>query len=84
MTRKARTGCLERRRRYMFAIGQDDHAKEPGATATLREAAVTAGPPAEIEVYPADHVWTVIDSPSYEAAAAERGWERMSALFATL
>lgn len=68
----------------MFAIGQDDHAKEPGATATLREAAVTAGPPAEIEVYPAHHVWTVIDSPSYEAAAAERGWERMSALFATL
>jgi carboxymethylenebutenolidase len=38
----------------------------------------------EVEVYPANHGWTVIDSPAYDPAAAERAWGRMSALFATL
>jgi carboxymethylenebutenolidase len=70
--------------RYLFAIAQDDDAKEPGMKTALRDAAAAAGRPAEIEVYPAKHGWTVIDSPSYDAAAAERAWTRMSALFAAL
>ncbi|MEZ0497488.1 dienelactone hydrolase family protein [Sphingomonas sp. IW22] len=70
--------------RYLIAIGQDDDAKAPGDKTAFREAASAAGRPAEVEVYPANHGWTVIDSPSYDQAAAERAWERMSAMFATL
>ena len=72
------------RARYLFAIGQDDDAKAPAVKTQLREAAAAAGRPAEVEVYPANHGWTVVDSPSYDAAAAERAWQRMSALFAPL
>ncbi|MFN3389280.1 MAG: dienelactone hydrolase family protein [Allosphingosinicella sp.] len=74
----------ETQARYLFAISQDDDAKAPDVKTALRDAAAAAGRPAEIEVYPADHGWTVIDSPAYDAAAAERAWTRMSALFATL
>lgn len=74
----------ETQARYLFAFGQDDDAKAPEVKTALLEAAAAAGRPAEVEVYPANHGWTVIDSPSYDAAAAERAWERMSALFATL
>ncbi len=66
---------------YLFAIGQNDDQKEPEVKNLLRQAAATAKVPAEIEVYPADHGWTVIDSPSYAKEAAERAWGRMSALF---
>ena len=66
---------------YLFAIGQNDDEKDPDAKTALRAAAQAAGRPAEVEVYPADHGWTVIDSPSYAQAPAERAWERMSALF---
>ena len=74
----------ETQARYLFAIAQDDDAEAPGVKAALREAAAAAGRPAEVEVYPADHGWTVIDSPAYDAAAAERAWARMSVLFGTL
>lgn len=74
----------ETQARYLFAIAQDDDAETPQVKTALREAAAAAGRPAEVEVYPADHGWTVIDSPAYDAAAAERAWGRMSALFATL
>lgn len=33
----------------------------------VREAAAAAGRPAEVEPYPADHGWTVIESPAYDA-----------------
>ncbi|GAA4780896.1 dienelactone hydrolase family protein [Stakelama sediminis] len=66
---------------YLFAIAQNDDAKEPEDKTDLKQAAAAAGRPAEIEVYPADHGWTVIDSPAYDKAAAEKAWARMSALF---
>jgi carboxymethylenebutenolidase len=66
---------------YLFAIARNDDAKEPGVKDALRQAAEKARRPAEIEVYPADHGWTVPDSPVYDKAAAERAWERLSALF---
>jgi carboxymethylenebutenolidase len=37
-----------------------------------------------VEVYAANHGWTVVDSPSFNAPEAERAWARMSALFADL
>lgn len=66
---------------YLFAIGRNDDAKEPTVKDALKQAAEEAGRPAEIEVYPADHGWTVLDTPIYDKAQAERAWERMLALF---
>ena len=59
-------------------------ARDPEAKDKLRAAAAAAHRPAEIEVYPAEHGWTVADTPMYDAAAAETAWGRMKALFATL
>ena len=70
--------------RYLFAIGQNDDEQAPEEKIVLREAAAAASRPAEVEVYPATHGWTLIDSRAYDAAAAERAWARMSALFAAL
>lgn len=66
---------------YLFAIAQNDDTKDPSSQGTLRNAAKEAGRDAEIEVYPADHGWTVPDSPAYDASAAERAWQRILALF---
>ena len=67
---------------YLVAIAQDDDAKDPAATATLRETFAAIDNPAEIEVYAGDHGWTVPDSPAYAPQAAERAWERLRALYA--
>lgn len=72
------------RARYLFAIGRNDDEKAPDEKNMLREAAAAAGRPAEVEVYPAAHGWMHPDSPVYDPVQAERGWARMSALFATL
>lgn len=69
---------------FLFAIGQNDDAKEPTVKDALRKAADEAQRPAEIEVYPADHGWTVPDTPLYDKAQAERAWERMLALLGRL
>ncbi|MDQ4086535.1 MAG: dienelactone hydrolase family protein [Pseudomonadota bacterium] len=69
---------------YLFAIGHNDDAEAPEEKTVLRDAAAAAGRPAEVEVYPATHGWTLIDSRAYDAAQAERAWARMSTLFAAL
>ena len=75
---------LQRGSSYLIAIGQNDDAKQPEAKTALRKAADAAGAKAEIEVYAADHGWCVPDSPVYNAAQAERAWERLLALYAKL
>lgn len=72
---------IEATGRYLIAIAQNDDAKAPGEKDTLRAAASAAGAPAEIEVYPAGHGWCVPDSPSYNAAEAERAWGRLLATY---
>lgn len=72
---------LESRHRYLVAIARNDDAKAPGEKNALRQAAAAANAQAEIEVYPADHGWCVPDSPSYNAAEAERAWGRLLALY---
>lgn len=69
---------------FLFAIARNDDARAPGDKDVLQAAAAAAGRPAEIEVYPADHGWTVPDTPIYDKVAAERAWARLLALFATL
>ena len=69
---------------YLILPGQDDDANEPHAVAALQAAAEAAARPAEIEVYKANHGWCVPDAPSYDAAEADRAWERLLALYARL
>lgn len=68
---------------YLFAIAQNDDAKDPDAKTILRQAAEAAGIPAEVEVYAGDHGWTVPDSPAYDEAAAEKAWAELLALYRT-
>lgn len=75
---------LEASSRYLVAIARNDDAKAPGEKDALRQAATAARAPAEVEVYPADHGWCVPDSPSYDAAEADRAWGRLLALYQTL
>ncbi|HEU4821707.1 MAG TPA: dienelactone hydrolase family protein [Qipengyuania sp.] len=80
-TAKSPHRMLETGNRYLIAIAQNDDAKAPGDKDALRQAASAARVAAEIEVYPADHGWCVPDSPSYNAAEAERAWGRLLALY---
>jgi carboxymethylenebutenolidase len=66
---------------YLFAVAENDDAREPAAKDALREAFAKAGLAAEIEVYPAAHGWCPPDSPVHDVAQAERAWARMLALF---
>ena len=71
----------------LIAIAQNDDARDPGSKDALRSACGTASRASqtcEIEVYPANHGWTVTDSPSYDAAQAERAFRRQLALYAKL
>ena len=68
----------------LIAIAQNDDARDPAAKTKLREACDTAGRSCEIEVYPANHGWTVADSPAYDPAQAERAFQRQLAFYARL
>lgn len=65
----------------LVGVAQNDDERDPKAKETLRKAAEGAGRPLEIEVYPAQHGWCVIDSPVYDEEQAERAWARMLATF---
>jgi carboxymethylenebutenolidase len=69
---------------YLIAVAKNDDARAPEDKNVFRAAAETAGRPAEIEVYAADHGWCVPDSPSYDQAEAERAWTRLLALYSRL
>jgi len=49
--------------------------------ARLENALTQAGVDHQIETYPAKHGWVLRDTPVYDAAAAERHWQTMLALF---
>jgi carboxymethylenebutenolidase len=66
----------------LICIAQNDDERQPEAKDALRQAADAAHVDAEIEVYPAQHGFCVIDSPVYDEAQAERAWARMLATFA--
>jgi carboxymethylenebutenolidase len=68
---------------FLIAVAQNDDEREPQTKETLRQAFAAASRPAEIEVYPAQHGWCVIDSQVYNEAQAERAWARLLHLFQT-
>lgn len=62
---------------FLFAIAQNDDAKDPASKTRLVDA---FGERAEVEVYPADHGWVPPDSARYDQAQAEKAWGRLLAL----
>lgn len=69
---------------FLFAIAKNDDARSPGDKDALKAAAASAGRPAEVEVYNADHGWCTLDAPSYDKGEADRAYARQLALFAKL
>ncbi len=69
---------------YLIAVAQNDDAKDPQTKVTFGDAARAAGRAAEVEVYAADHGWTVLDSPVYNKAEAERAYAAKMALYGAM
>ncbi len=71
--------------RWLVAIAENDDARAPGDKDKLKAAFAASSQPAEIEVYKGTmHGWCPPDSQVYNAAEANRAWERLLATFATL
>lgn len=65
----------------LVCVAQSDDTRDPEAKSTLRTVAAGANVTAEVEVYPAQHGWCVVDSPVYDETQADRAWGRMLAVF---
>ena len=67
---------------YLIAIAANDDARSPTDKDVLKADFAAAKLPAEIEVYAGTmHGWCPPDSRVYDAAQANRAWDRMLALF---
>lgn len=65
----------------LICIARSDDERDPAAKTVLRRAAEQASIPAEIEVYPAQHGWCVLDTPVYDRTQADLAWSRMLSTF---
>ena len=66
----------------LIAIARNDDAQAPTDKDALKAAGDAAAADVTVEVYQGDHGWTVLDSPVYDEAEAERAWANMLALYA--
>lgn len=67
---------------YLFALAENDDARDPAEKDRLRAALAGRGGFNEVEVYAgAQHGWCPPDGRAYNEAAAEKAWGRMLALF---
>lgn len=66
---------------FLVAIGQNDDRNQPDAKDILKASFAAARRPATVEVYPADHGWTVAGSQAYNEPAAERAWAELLRLY---
>ena len=62
---------------YLVLIAQNDAQRMPDEAPTLQMGFKAAGLPATVEVYPANHGWTVAGSQTYDEAQAERAWAEL-------
>jgi len=65
----------------LIAISRDDDARDLEAKDLLAAAAEEAAASIHVEVYDGDHGWTVLDSPVYAEAEAERAWAALLAMY---
>jgi carboxymethylenebutenolidase len=66
---------------FLVAIARNDDEKQPDAKDVLKAAFAAAKRRATVEVYPADHGWTVAGSQAYNEPAAERAWAELLRLY---
>jgi carboxymethylenebutenolidase len=66
---------------YLVAIARNDDQADPEAKAVLRATFDQTKRPATVEVYPANHGWCVPGGAVYDAAAAEKAWSELLALY---
>ena len=66
----------------IICIARNDDAKAPTDKDALKAAGDAAPADVSVEVYQGDHGWTVLDSPVYDEAEAERAWAALLALYA--
>ncbi len=69
------------RSRVYIAGAIEDASFPDEMKARLEDALTKAGVEHQIETYPAKHGWVFRDTPVYDAAASERHWQTMLALF---
>ena len=62
-------------------IADNDDKQDPTVKEKLKAALAAAKRPHKVEVYPADHGWTVKGSQVYEETEAERAWAELLALY---
>jgi carboxymethylenebutenolidase len=68
--------------RFLIAIAENDDAKQPEAKSKLKEAFAQASLTATVQVFEGTkHGWCPPDSQVYDAAAAEKAWSELLALF---
>lgn len=67
--------------RFAVLVAQNDDAKDPQAKDVLKASFAAAQRPAIVEVYPADHGWTVPGGQVYDAVQAERAWSELLKLY---
>jgi len=67
--------------RLYIAGAIEDQSFPDDMKARLEEALTTAGVDHRIETYQAKHGWVLRDTPVYDAAAAQRHWQTLIALF---
>jgi carboxymethylenebutenolidase len=70
------------RAKIYIAAASDDPSFPDEAKAKVAQALAAAGVDHTLETYPAKHGWVLADTPVYDAAATERHWQTMTALFA--
>jgi carboxymethylenebutenolidase len=63
------------------AVADNDDKREPTVKDTLKEAFAAAKVSARVEVYPANHGWTVKGGQTYDEASAERAWGELTTLY---
>jgi len=70
---------------WLIAIAENDDSRSPDDKDKLKAAFAASGQPAEIEVYKGTmHGWCPPDSQVYNAAEANRAWDRLLATFKAL
>jgi carboxymethylenebutenolidase len=62
---------------FLVLIAKNDAEHMPKERATLDAAFKVAHRPAKVEVYPANHGWTVAGSQTYDEQQAERAWAEL-------
>jgi carboxymethylenebutenolidase len=68
---------------YLVLIARNDAEKMPREKDELEAAFAAAHRPATVEIYPADHGWTVAGSQTYDEAQAERAWAELLPFYRT-